>query len=106
MRDDTFRDFVLEQLSGLDGLTCRRMFGGHGLYAGDQFFGIVHEGRLYFKANSTTRAGYEAAGMHAFQPSPRQTLKNYLEVPASVLEQRPDLLDWARQAAAVYAVGQ
>ncbi len=106
MRDDTFKDFVLEQLSGLEALTCRRMFGGHGLYAGDQFFGIVHGGRLYFKADAATRVGYEAAGMKAFQPSPRQTLKNYLEVPASILEQRQALLDWARQAATVAAVGQ
>lgn len=106
MRDDTFKDFVLEQLSGLDRLACRGMFGGHGLYVGDQFFGIVHEGRLYFKTDSTTRAPYEAAGMQAFQPSPRQTLKNYFEVPASILEQRPALLDWARQAAAVATVGQ
>ena len=38
MRTDSFRDYVLEQLAGLDGLRCRKMFGGHGWYWGGQFF--------------------------------------------------------------------
>jgi len=33
--DDSFKDFVLDQLGGLPGLRARRMFGGTGLYAGD-----------------------------------------------------------------------
>jgi DNA transformation protein len=31
---DSFRDFVLEQLTNLNGPRCKRMFGGHGLYWG------------------------------------------------------------------------
>jgi len=51
---DGFKDFVLDQLSDLHGVTCRAMFGGYGLYCGRVFFGIVHKGRLYFKTNATT----------------------------------------------------
>ena len=40
---DGFKDFVLDQLSDLHGVTCRAMFGGYGLYCGRVFFGIVHK---------------------------------------------------------------
>ena len=33
-----FREFVLDQLSGIADLTSRPMFGGLGLSAGDEFF--------------------------------------------------------------------
>jgi TfoX/Sxy family transcriptional regulator of competence genes len=31
-RDDTFREFVLDQLNGPGTIASRAMFGGHGLY--------------------------------------------------------------------------
>ena len=45
------REFVLDQLAGLDGLRARAMFGGVGLYAGEVFFGIVAAEVLYFKVD-------------------------------------------------------
>ena len=53
-KPDWFRDFVLDQLNELPGLTHRAMFGGYGLYCGRVFFGIVHKGRLYFKTTAKT----------------------------------------------------
>ena len=53
-KHDGFKDFVLDQLSELPGLTHRAMFGGYGLYCGRVFFAIVKKGRLYFKTNATT----------------------------------------------------
>jgi DNA transformation protein len=47
--DVSFKDFVLDQLQGVPDLECRSMFGGHGLYQEETFFGIVFKGRLYFK---------------------------------------------------------
>lgn len=97
---DTYRDFVLDQLSPLAArLDCRRMFGGYGLYLGSAFFGILIRGRLYFKTDDGSRAKYEARGMKSFRPNPRQTLRNYFEVPVDVVEERDRLLRWARRAA-------
>jgi TfoX/Sxy family transcriptional regulator of competence genes len=31
-KDESFKDFVLDQLRELDDVEARRMFGGHGLY--------------------------------------------------------------------------
>jgi len=96
-RED-FAAFVCEQLAALPHLKCRAMFGGHGLYAGEKFFGIVWRGALFFKTSPATVGAYVAADMSRFQPSAKQTLNNYYEVPARVLERRRDLVAWAQRA--------
>jgi DNA transformation protein len=96
-RPDSFKDYVLDQLGAL-GVTARAMFGGHGLYRGPEFFGILHQGRLYFRTDAITRTDYVARGMSPFQPNPRQTLVTYYEVPADVLDDTEILASWARAA--------
>ena len=97
-KPDWFRDFVLDQLNELSGLTHRAMFGGYGLYCGRVFFGIVHKGRLYFKTNATTAPRYRTRKMKPFRPNAKQTLHTYYEVPVDVLEDAGELTIWARQA--------
>ena len=97
-KHDGFKDFVLDQLSELPGLTCRAMFGGHGLYCGKVFFGIVHTGRLYFKTNATTVPQYREREMAPFRPNAKQTLNTYYEVPVDILEDAGELTIWAQQA--------
>ena len=98
MSTDSFRDFVLEQLAALDGLRCKRMFGGYGLYSGEQFFGIVFDGRLYFKTHPETLPEYLEYHAAVFAPSEKQVLKNYREVPVDILEDSERLPLWARKA--------
>ena len=95
MKNDSFKDFVMEQLSGLAGLRCRGMFGGYGMYEGSKFFGIISKGRLYFKTDKNSRNAYIEQGMRPFKPNEKQTLKNYYEVPADVLEDRERILEFA-----------
>jgi len=89
--------FILDQLSPLEDLRSCSMFGGHGLYSGPSFFGIVYDGHLYFKTNTASRQRYETRGMKPFRPNDRQTM-NYHEVPAEVTENPTELVQWARQA--------
>ena len=97
----TVREFVLDQLSGVDGLRARSMFGGIGLYANDVFFGILAADVLYFKVDDSSRATYEAAGSRRFDPYPnRANSMSYYAVPVEVLESAPTLIDWARRAVA------
>ena len=101
MTSDSFTGFVRDQLAGMESLRLRQMFGGHGLYWGEQFFGLLFDDRLYFKTNERTRKIYEARGMPVFQPNERQTLKHYFEVPAEVVENQSQLFEWAREAASI-----
>jgi DNA transformation protein and related proteins len=100
MRDDGFKDFVLEQLRELEDVDCRSMFGCFCLYLSGEFFGILDGADLYFRTDGETRAKYEQLGSGPFQPNERQTLKNYLEVPPDVIDDRGRLTQWAAEAAA------
>lgn len=98
MRDDSFKDFIFDQLEDLDELDCRPMFGGYGLYQDDIFFGIMFKGRLYFKTDSMTVGPFIKMGMKPFRPNARQTLKNYYELPVDIIEDRDRVTEWARKA--------
>ena len=62
-KDESFKDFVLDQLCNLEGVEARRMFGGYGLYQDETFFGIVHKGTLYFKVDASTVGEYRRRKM-------------------------------------------
>lgn len=100
MAGDSFAAFVLEQLRADEtgAIVARRMFGSLGLYHHDTFFGIIHRGHLYLKTSDATREGYLARGMSPFRPSAKQTLKNYYEVPADILEEPDALAEWVEDA--------
>ena len=100
MADDSFKHYVLDQLSTLSELRAKAMFGGLGLYQGERFFGIHFAGRLYFKVSDATRAAYIARGMVPFTYSrgERTMTMSYYEVPVAVLENREELIAWATQA--------
>ena len=94
-----FKEFVLDQLAQLNGLSCRAMFGGYGLALQGRFFGIIHRGRLYFRTDPATAPRYRVYHMKPFTPNTRQTLKNYYEVPVDIVESADTLVEWARAAA-------
>jgi DNA transformation protein len=97
-KDDTFKEFVIDQLSGPGAVVSRAMFGGYGLYREQAFFGIIFKGRLYFKTDPSTQLRYRERGMKPFKPSAKQTLKNYYEVPAEVVEDADELMLWSEEA--------
>ena len=105
MPDHSFKDFVLDQLAALPDVRARAMFGAHGLYQADRFFGILDEGRLFFKVNARTQAAYAERGMGPFtyESKGRVVSMGYYEVPPDILENAAELTDWARQAIQVAA---
>ena len=100
MPEDSFKEFVLDQLSALPELRAKAMFGAHGLYSGERFFGILDEGRLFFKTDAVSRADYTSRGMGPFtyEMKGKTMMMAYHEVPPDVLENAPELTDWARRA--------
>jgi DNA transformation protein len=100
MRDDSFKDYVLDQLSALPEVRARAMFGAHGLYCEGKFFAILDEGRLFFKTDTQTEADYTARGMEPFSYEQDGIVITfqYHEVPPDILEQPLELVLWARKA--------
>ena len=105
MPDDTFKEFVLDQLGALPELRARAMFGAHGIYSADNFFGILDEGRLFFKTDAASAADYTARGMGAFtyESKGRRRTMAYHEVPPDVLENAPEPTACARKTIEIAA---
>ena len=102
-RDKAIRDDLLFRLQPLP-VTARSMFGGVGLYLEGRYFGLISDGVLYFRTDSTSRDAYIERGMPAFQPMDRprgpKTVDRNFQVPDEVLEDAPLLHSWAVTAAA------
>lgn len=100
---DAFRDYVVEQLGGLGGVTVKRMFGGAGLYHRGVFFAVLDDDQVFFKVNDATRPRYEATGSGPFAPMPDREapMRGYYEVPAAILEDREAMVAWAKEAVSV-----
>ena len=96
--DDSFTVFVVDQLRGLGTVEPRSMFGGKGLYCKEQIFGLIDDGRLYFRVSEETAVRYETEGSKPFEPWPGHVMKGYYEVPTSVLEDAEQAVAWAREA--------
>jgi DNA transformation protein len=105
MADNSFKEFVLDQLSALPDVRARAMFGAQGLYSGETFFGILDEGRLFFKTDAQSQADYTARGMGPFTYESRGKVMTmaYHEVPTDVLEDAPELTTWAQRAMTIAA---
>src|SRR5690349_16294697 len=100
MPDESFKEFVLDQLRALPDVRTRAMFGAYGLYQGEFFFAILDEGRVFFKTDAVTERDYASRGMGPFTYESRgrvQTM-SYREVPPDVLENAPELVLWAQRA--------
>ena len=48
--------FVLEQLDGIDDVTCKKMFGEYGLYLNGKMFASVCDDMLFVKLTTAGRA--------------------------------------------------
>lgn len=98
-----WRDYVLEQLSGLRGVSARSMFGGAGLYAEGAIFGLLDNDQAFFKVDDETRPLYQDRGARPWDPAPGyyKPSMGYFEVPADILDDREELVQWARRAVEV-----
>lgn len=89
-----------ELLAPLGGVRARRMFGGHGLYIDELFVAIIAFGRLYLKADATTRPHFEAAGCQPFvyDGAGKQVTLAYFTAPEDAMESPAVMQPWARLA--------
>lgn len=97
-----FRDFVLDQLSGIVPAQ-RRMFGGIGLFADGLMFGIfTGTDTLYLKADDALAAEFVAlgAGPMSYTRAGKTRSMSYYAVPAEFLDDPEELTAWAQKASA------
>jgi DNA transformation protein len=101
-----FLGHIADQLSSFGPIAIRPMFGAAGLYRAGLLFGLVIRDVLYFKVGDGNRADYLAAGAKPFVHRRRGAAAapfSYYEVPAAVLDDPDQLVEWARAACAAAA---
>jgi DNA transformation protein and related proteins len=96
--DDSITEFVIDQLRSLGPVEARSMFGGRGLYWREMIFGLVDEGRVYFRVGESTVERYREKGSKPFEPWPGHIMAGYWELPADVLEDADEAAGWAKEA--------
>jgi len=77
------------------------MFGGHGLYLDDLFFGLIAYDRLYLKTDDSNRSDYVRAKSKPFSfESSRKGLviTSYWQCPAAVFKDARKLRTWTGKA--------
>ncbi len=96
------RYIVEEVLREVPGITCRRMFDGWGLWKDGVFFGLIHDGRLYFKVDDQSKSEYESASSKPFIYKTFKGKKfvtlSYWEVPASIVDDAIEIVPWVTAA--------
>lgn len=90
--DDLFHDFGR--------VNVRRMFGGEGIYAGEQIIGLVVDDRLYLKTTDRNRGDYLAEDCEPFtyMRGQKRMATSYYAVPERLLDDPEEFAVWARKA--------
>jgi DNA transformation protein len=92
--DDLFRDFGR--------VSVRRMFGGEGIYSGEQIIGLVVDDRLYLKTTESNRADFLSEGCKPFTYRRGKEIRatSYYAVPDRLLDDAEEFAGWAHKALA------
>ena len=97
--DESYKDYIVDQLGQLGFVAVKKMFGGAGIYYDGLIFGLLADDVLYFKVDDSNKSDYERAGMKPFQPfDDKPMVMPYYEVPVDILEDREELAEWARKS--------
>lgn len=95
----TYVEFLHEQLSGLEGVIFKKMFGGVGFFKEGLMFAMVSsENQFYLKVDELNKPDFEDAGMSAFDHPKRGKGMPYWTVPAEVIDDKELLKKWASKS--------
>ena len=97
---DEFVDHCLELLGRLGPCRARRMFGGHGIYAGDVFIAIVANEQLFLKVDAQSQPAFEAAGCQPFNydAKGKPMTMAYWTAPDEAMDSAELMSTWGRHA--------
>jgi DNA transformation protein len=97
--DESFRDFVFDQLAGLGTLETKNMFGGVALFHKGKAFAKIKHGAVWLKVDDSNREAFSKLGMAQYTYGKDGSRKlNFYETPADVLENADEFVAWARRS--------
>jgi len=101
-QDNPFHTYVEDLFANLGRIRIRKMFGGAGIYSGEDMFALINKDRVYIKSDEALRADLEQEGGEAFEwtnPNTGKTIQmSYVSLPVNALDDRDEASSWARKA--------
>ncbi len=100
MLSDELVNHLVDMLAPLGAVRARRMFGGHGIYLGDDMFALLAEDVLYFKVDDGNIGDYEARDLDPFvyRRRGKPVALSFRQAPEEAFDDEELLCDWARRA--------
>lgn len=102
MPNSSFADYVLNDLfEGISGISGRNMFGAFAFFKDGKMFGMVVDGKLYFKAGVDNNEDFINAGSKQFaykSNKGKMIAMSYWEVPEDILENKVEIEIWVQKA--------
>jgi len=98
---EEFAAHLCDELDALGPVDHRKFFGGRALRCRGRQFAMIMGETLYFAVNEETRDPYLQRDMAPFAYTTakgRVEVHKYYEVPGEILDDRDELLDWAKNA--------
>ena len=93
-----------EATRDLAGVEPRRMFGYPSVFLNGNMLASIFQDRIMVRLSETDRAeAVEKAGAKPFEPSPGRAMKEYVELPARVMESPIELRAWLDRGRAFVA---
>ena len=94
-----FREYVLDQLSGLGVFETKNMFGGTAVLRNGVAFAKIKHGSLWLKVDDGNINDFIDKGMVQYTYGKDNSRKlNFYETPSEVLEDADMLIQWATKA--------
>jgi len=97
-----FRDYVLDQLSGMGEFETKNMFGGTAVMMNGVAFAKIKHGTLWLKVDSSNIGDFTEHGMVQYTYGKDNSRKlHFYSTPVDVLEDSDNLIHWAKKACEV-----
>lgn len=104
-QDNPLHSYVEDLFGKLGRIRIRKMFGGAGVYAGEDMFALLDGDRIYIKADDNLRADLEAEGSKPFEwtnPTTGKTITmSYVSLPDTAMDDPEEATSWGEKALSV-----
>lgn len=86
-------NYMVESLGSIDGISTKKMFGGHGIFYNGKMFAMVNsKGQVHLKADDSNKSFFEEHGSEKHSKMP------YYSVPEAVFESKDELINWSKKS--------
>ena len=100
--DNPFHTYVEDLFANLGRIRIRKMFGGAGVYSGEDMFALIDKDRVYVKSDENLKEHLESEGGEPFEwtnPNTGKTIQmSYVSLPVNALDDREEASAWGRKA--------